>query len=179
MNYHRPRQMRPQREVSEFILIFRGRTVKCLEHLATVAMADVPKKPEPAADQDAARDAVQPSATDDVEDSVDEETADAVNAGETAPGVGKKKRRSKRKKIKDALTGGPSKDPEPGEASSSTAEGKTGGKGIDVLLKNNPALQKEMAGMPHNKIEEMLKRLNVSDLLTGMVCRTDSRPRQS
>lgn len=42
-------------------------------------------------------------------------------------------------------------------------------KDIDVLLKNNPALGKELAGQSPAKIEEVLRKLSINDLMTGMV----------
>jgi hypothetical protein len=38
------------------------------------------------------------------------------------------------------------------------------------MLKKNPALSDELRGMDADKAEAMLKKLNVNDLLTGMVC---------
>lgn len=66
------------------------------------------------------------------------------------------------------------KQPERPSASSSTSKSEKDGKGlspdaIQLLLNNNPALAGEMQGMDQNSIAELLKKLKVGDLMTGMV----------
>jgi len=41
---------------------------------------------------------------------------------------------------------------------------------VEQLLKANPSLAGEMRGMEPKKIEEMMKGMNLQDILTGMVC---------
>lgn len=41
---------------------------------------------------------------------------------------------------------------------------------VEQLLKANPSLAGEMQGMDPKKIEEMMKGMNLQDILTGMVC---------
>ncbi|TGZ85021.1 N-myristoyl transferase [Ascodesmis nigricans] len=65
------------------------------------------------------------------------------------------------------------KQPERPSASSSTSKSEKDGKGlspdaIQLLLNNNPALAGEMQGMDQNSIAELLKKLKVGDLMTGM-----------
>jgi len=41
---------------------------------------------------------------------------------------------------------------------------------VEQLLKANPSLAGEMQGMEPKKVEEMMRRMNLQDILTGMVC---------
>lgn len=78
----------------------------------------------------------------------------------------------------DSKGKGPAQDAPDGadnKSSGTLAEelGKSGQKTIpsgmvDTLLKMNPALAKELAGMPKEKAVEVLSKMDVSDLLTGM-----------
>jgi len=88
------------------------------------------------------------------EDVPADSTADTVAANATA-----KKKKSKRKKIKAALAG-----KEDGASSS----GRLSGEQLQQLLKENPSLKAEMEGLDPNKAAEMMRKLNVSDILTGM-----------
>jgi hypothetical protein len=40
---------------------------------------------------------------------------------------------------------------------------------VEQLLKANPSLAGEMRGMEPKKVEELLKRMNLQDIMTGMV----------
>lgn len=98
------------------------------------------------------------------ESSGDEETpAAAEGAGPAA--AKKKKKKSKKKKLKDALTGTSN-----AEASSSSAPPKQqlSREQLDALLAANPALKSEFEKMSEQQVQELLKNLSVSDLLTGL-----------
>jgi glycylpeptide N-tetradecanoyltransferase len=79
-----------------------------------------------------------------------------------ASGPAKKKKKSKKKKLKAALTGQRS---EGGSSTSKTLSREQ----LNEIIKNNPSLRNELGGMEVSKAEEMMKKLSMSDLLTGMV----------
>lgn len=120
----------------------------------------------PGDEKDAGK-ALQPSTADAADES--EEEHDEPTATGDSPTTSSKKKKSKRKKLKDAIASGRGK--ETGESSSggTKPEQKLSAKQFEQLLGINPALEKEMAGMPKDKVEEMMKKLTMSDLLTGMV----------
>ncbi|KAI9825864.1 MAG: glycylpeptide N-tetradecanoyltransferase [Thelocarpon impressellum] len=136
-------------------------------------MPGASKQSDPAADGEATAEAIretlQPSATDAAEDeSADDGPVASSNPDVVAESSTAKKKKSKRKKIKAVLKGESSKSTDGASASSSKPAEKLSGHAIDELLKANPALEKELAGMPKDKVEAMLKKLSMSDLLTGM-----------
>lgn len=92
------------------------------------------------------------------DDAPADSSADAAAAGAAA-----KKKRAKRKKIKAAIA-----EKDEGQEGSS---GQLSGEQLQMLLKDNPALKAEVQGMDPNKAAEMMKKLSVSDILTGMVWR--------
>ncbi len=93
------------------------------------------------------------------------ESPDAVAAGSSA-----KKKKSKKAKIKKALG---IINKEDGEASGSSSSPNPASKltteMVEQLLEMNPSLKGEVAGMDKQKAAEALKKLDVADLLTGMV----------
>ena len=102
----------------------------------------------------------------------DEETSDEHNEDEENPAAAAsdKKKKSKRQKLKNALTG---KDSSGGPSSSSN--GVTAGM-VDQILSANPSLKGEVAGLDKEHALEKLKNLDLSDLLTGMVCYDEALP---
>lgn len=77
----------------------------------------------------------------------------------TTTGEGKKKKKKKKRaKIAAALT--------PGDPSKPAA--KLSAEGIDALLEANPALKGELAHLPRSQAEETLRKMDVSQLLTGL-----------
>jgi len=119
------------------------------------------------------------------EDEEDHQSDTAEGAATAKPK--KKKKRSKKSKLVNALTGkqddtsselaegSTSKsaaklDDATAEASKSTSKSapKLDDATIKTLLDVNPALKGELAGLPPEKAQEVLKKLNVSDLLTGL-----------
>jgi len=103
----------------------------------------------------------------DEDDEVDEADGEIANADEAAAGAVAKKKKSKRAKLKKALGVGTKGDGEK-EASSNPASKLTPGM-VDQILELNPALKGEFAGMDKPQTVEALKKMDVSDLLTGMV----------
>lgn len=101
----------------------------------------------------------------DVADDAEAENDDAVAAGSSA-----KKKSSKRAKIKKAL-GALSKDDGAAGSSGSSANpaSKLTTEMVEQLLEMNPSLKNEVAGMDKEKAADTLKKLDVADLLTGMV----------
>jgi glycylpeptide N-tetradecanoyltransferase len=110
--------------------------------------------------------AVQPTAEeaeDDERDSgLEEEPAEGTSSAPTTTGK-KKKKKSKTKKLKDALTG---------KSGESSGEPKTAASlssnQFEQLLSMNPALRNELAGMDQAKMAEMMKKISLTDTLTGM-----------
>ena len=73
------------------------------------------------------------------------------------------KKKSKKAKLKKAL------GMEAGSGASKPASKLTPSM-IEQLLEMNPSLKNEVAGMDHDKVMDALQKLNISDLMTGMVC---------
>ncbi len=92
-------------------------------------------------------------------------SSDAVAAGSNA-----KKKRSKKAALKKVLGGG-SVDHANDDASGSSPNpaSKLTSEMVEQLLEMNPSLKSEVAGMDRDKAAEIVKKLDVSDLLTGMV----------
>lgn len=73
-----------------------------------------------------------------------------------------KKKKSKRRKIKNALTGGAS------SSSAGVTERKITQEQLALLLEANPALKAEVANMSPSQLSEMMSKLSMADLLTGI-----------
>ncbi len=118
-----------------------------------------------AADRAAAEAVAEASKQPDVE-SAEESADEATETVEDADGATEKKK-SKKRKIKDALTG---KGKEPIKDANSPAGGHLSKDQMNMLLENNPALKNELLGKAKNKgdMEQMLKSLNINELLTGL-----------
>ncbi|EXJ95939.1 glycylpeptide N-tetradecanoyltransferase [Capronia coronata CBS 617.96] len=76
----------------------------------------------------------------------------------------KKKKRSKRSKLVSALKG--EKLSEPAESSKSPS--KLPDEAVKKLLEMNPSLKGELAGIPPEKASEILRKMDVSQLLSGI-----------
>ena len=97
------------------------------------------------------------------------ETEEQVQDGSTAPTHGAaegvtKKKKSKRKKLASALTG--NKDGE-GQDPAKPAS-KMSDSSIKTLLEMNPSLKGELGKMSQSQQQEALKKMDVSQLLTGL-----------
>lgn len=108
--------------------------------------------------------------------SSDDENPDslAADAPATSSTTKKKKRKKNKKTTSNAKQDGQDTATESPE-SSKKAEKKLSGPVIDQLLQDNPALANEVSGMSRQKLEEVLKKVDVSELLTGLVCYNNAR----
>lgn len=130
---------------------------------------------DPKVDEEATRDVLGQSSTSDHESAEDADTiedvdpTDGKDSDAVAAGSEAKKKRSKRGKLKKALGVGSKKegDKDAGEGSSNPASKLTSGQ-VEQLLEMNPSLKGEVAGMDKEKASETIKKMDVSDLLTGM-----------
>lgn len=114
------------------------------------------------------------NATDNEE--VDEEdSADITNPETIAAGSSSKKKKSKKAKLKKVFGVGNSGDGgEEGSSSSSNPASKLTTGMVEQLLEMNPSLKSEVAGMDKEKAAATLKKLDVADLLTGMVIHAEN-----
>ncbi|KAL6243816.1 glycylpeptide N-tetradecanoyltransferase [Rhinocladiella similis] len=97
------------------------------------------------------------------ESETEEQAQDAVES--TTSKTKKKKKRSKRSKIVSAITG--NKASEAAESSSQPAA-KLSNDHIKQLLEMNPTLKGELAGMPTEKAADVLRKMDLQQLLSGM-----------
>lgn len=116
-------------------------------------------------DEEAATEVVHPGESTN-DDDVDDANIDAIAASSST-----KKKKSKKAKLKKALGAGNGEDGDKNASggSSNPASKLTSGM-VEQLLEMNPSLNSEVAGMDKTKATETLKKLDVADLLTGMVC---------
>ncbi|KAI9879712.1 MAG: glycylpeptide N-tetradecanoyltransferase [Pleopsidium flavum] len=133
-------------------------------------MSEESKEPDPKIEKEVAEEAFTGKSTEtpvDDESDEDEPTAsthsDAVAASSTA-----KKKKSKKAKIKKLLGGGGADSAGDASGSSSNPASKLTSEMVQQLLEMNPSLKSEVAGMDKEKAAEAVKKLDVSDLLTGM-----------
>jgi glycylpeptide N-tetradecanoyltransferase len=101
---------------------------------------------------------------------IEDEHVDATTTEDIAAESMSKKKKSKRAKLKKALGTG-SKEvgtSEGSDASTNTARKLTTSM-VEQLLEMNPSLKSEVAGMGKEAAAEAVKKLDVADLLTGMV----------
>jgi glycylpeptide N-tetradecanoyltransferase len=97
----------------------------------------------------------QPSRVETHEDRDDDTTEPTTEGPE---GATKKKKKSKKTKLKEVL----GSKPTPDEAARLDRDM------ITQLLEMNPALKSEYAGMDKDKMAEMIKKMDVAELLTGL-----------
>lgn len=130
------------------------------------------KEVDPAVDADAVKEAIHENENEDAsgEEVEEEEAAEGESQDAAAAGSSAKKKKSKKAKIKKAL-GVLKKDDGAASGSSSSANpaSKLTTEMVEQLLEMNPSLKNEVAGMDKEKAAEALKKLDVADLLTGMV----------
>ena len=106
----------------------------------------------------------------DNDDVGEEEHADVTNTDILVVGSSAKKKKSKRAKLKKAFgVGGSDEGGADRSSSSSHPASKLTAGMVEQLLEMNPSLKSEVAGMDKEKATETLKKLDVADLLTGMV----------
>ena len=107
-----------------------------------------------------------------VDDNEPEEEDEAASPDTVASGAVAKKKRSKKSKLKKALgvANRNAVDTEKSDRSANPASKLTTSM-VEQLLEMNPSLKNEVAGMSKEKAAETIKKLDVADLLTGMVRR--------
>lgn len=127
------------------------------------------KLADPKIEEEAAKDVLGQSSTTDQDSAEDVEPTDSKDSDAVAAGSAAKKKRSKKAKLKKAL--GVSKKDGDKESSSNPASKLTGDM-VEQLLEMNPSLKSEVSGMDKEKAAETLKKMDVADLLTGMVNRS-------
>lgn len=101
-------------------------------------------------------------------DDAEDEVPDSAGPDALAAGAATKKKKSKKAKLKKALGVENNQDPE--ASSSSNPASKLTNNMVEQLLEMNPSLKSEVAGMDKGSAAEAVRRLDVADLLTGMVC---------
>jgi hypothetical protein len=96
----------------------------------------------------------------------DDESGDEVVEG--GEGAADQKKKSRKRKIKDALTG-KGKAPEITDANS-PAGGHLSKDQMNMLLEANPALKNQLMSQAKNKedLEQMIRKLNINEMLTGL-----------
>ena len=99
------------------------------------------------------------------DESEEEEPNDPANEDSVAASSKTKKKKSKKARMRKALG---IKEPEESSSGSSNPASKLTPEMVEQLLEMNPSLKGEVAGMGKEKAADMLKRLDVADLLTGM-----------
>lgn len=125
------------------------------------------KVADPKANGEAAAEAVAES-TKDAHESGDESGEEATEAVEDAAGATQKKKKSRKRKIKDAITG---KAKEPAITSTDAPAGQHLSKDqMNMLLEANPALRNDLLAKSSGKesMEQMIRKLNINEMLTGL-----------
>lgn len=94
--------------------------------------------------------------------------AEAETTGDAQPGdqAAGKKKKSKSSKLKNSIAGGSS--------SGETSTGNISAEQLQQILAINPALKAEVGAMDPSKIQEMMKNMDLSQVLTGAVYVTSS-----
>ncbi|MCJ1483199.1 glycylpeptide N-tetradecanoyltransferase [Schaereria dolodes] len=100
--------------------------------------------------------------------SSEDEGADITNTDTVAMSSSAKKKKSKKAKLKKAFGVGKKENELEGSNGASNPASKLTAGMVDELLEMNPSLKGEVAGMNKEKAVEILKKLDVADLLTGM-----------
>ena len=102
-----------------------------------------------------------------VNDSGEEDLMEPASQDANPSSSKSKKKKSKKARIKKALGVG---DQDDDSATASNPASKLTPEMMEQLLEMNPSLKGEVAGMTKEKAADVLKKLDVADLLTGMVC---------
>lgn len=130
------------------------------------------KESDPDITKEAFKEAIDEAAAAVKDDNVSEDEDEGPEASTTegaAAEAAKTKKKSKKSKVKKALgmEGGEKATP---SGSGSTPASKLTTGMIEQLLEMNPSLKTEVEGMTPDQAAEALRKLNVSDLMTGLVC---------
>ncbi|KKY19079.1 putative peptide n-myristoyl transferase [Diplodia seriata] len=143
-------------------------------HVYTYARANMssaeskPTDPEGTAEAtaEAVEETSKPEAAEQQDESSGDEEAPAASEGAGPAAAKKKKKKSKKKKLKEALIG--TSNAEAGSSSSAQPKQQLNREQLEALLAANPALKAEFDKMNEQQVQELLKNLSVSDLLTGL-----------
>lgn len=101
-------------------------------------------------------------------ESADESEDDGAQVVEGAEGASEKKKKSRKRKIKDAITG---KGKEAAVTDTNTpASNKLSKDQLSALLDANPALKNELVANAKNPadLEHLMRNLNINEMLTGL-----------
>ncbi|KAF2691622.1 N-myristoyl transferase [Lentithecium fluviatile CBS 122367] len=123
---------------------------------------------DPGTTAEAAAEAVAESSKQDAHESGDESGEEAAEPVEGAEGATQKKKRSRKRKLKDALSG---KGKAPEIASADAPAGQHLSKDqMKQLLEFNPALKNDLLERSKGitNLEELMRKLNVNEMLTGL-----------
>lgn len=125
------------------------------------------KVADPDATRDAANEAIAESSKQDAHEESGDESAEEETV-EGAEGATEKKKKSRKRKIKDALTG-KGKAPELPASTDAPAGQNLNKDQLMQLLDLNPALKNQLlANKGSQNLEDMLKKLSINEMLTGM-----------
>jgi glycylpeptide N-tetradecanoyltransferase len=91
-------------------------------------------------------------------------TVTELTNAESAPTKKKKKSKKKKKKVAEALTGEKDSAPDPPKPLGSKMTPEM----LNTLLEMNPSLKGELSSMNKQQATELLKKMDVSELLTGL-----------
>jgi glycylpeptide N-tetradecanoyltransferase len=124
------------------------------------------KVSDPDATSQAAAEAVAESSKQPEADSAGESGDEAVETVEGAEGVTEKKKSSRKRKIKDAISG-KAKAPADMNAPAGSHLNK---EAMNMLLEQNPALANELESKANNREElaNLIRKLNINEMLTGL-----------
>lgn len=103
------------------------------------------------------------------EDAEEDETMDNTSPDAIAATSAAKKKKSKKAKLKKALGVDSHEDKEAGSSSNPNPASKLTNDMVEQLLEMNPSLKSEVEGMDRNNAAEAVRKMDVADLLTGMV----------
>lgn len=134
-------------------------------------MAEESKEIDPKIDEAAVKEVIdgEPTASTTNEVTGDEDP-EGTSPDAMAAGAATKKKKSKKAKLKKALGIEAGQDAE-ASSSSNPASKLTDGM-VEQLLEMNPSLKSEVAGMDKANAAAAVKKLDIADLLTGMVSST-------
>ena len=137
-------------------------------------MSEESKEVDPEIDNEAAKEVINPSPTsktdfDENDDAEEDDGLENKSTDNLASTSNAKKKKSKKARLKKALgVDGRHGNSEVSTDSAHPASKLTTGM-VEQLLEMNPSLKGEVAGMGKEKAAEALKKLDVADLITGMV----------
>ena len=123
---------------------------------------------DPDATTEAAAEAVAESSQQAEAESADESGDEEIETVEGGEDASEKKKKSRKRKIKDALSG-KGKSEEVTDLNA-PAGGVLPKEAMNMLLANNPSLANELQGKANNReeLQKMIQKLNINEMLTGL-----------